>query len=123
MRPHRSRGRHNRAVSRLVKTIHADMKGTFAVKKLLNSVGTILNIGLIIWDVTEFLAFPILFVIIGLVNKYSWEYYAISICGYFALFIILEIVLRLVFKALDKKYTPIMKRKLEKIFDRFSRED
>lgn len=93
------------------------------MKKLLNLVGTVLNIGLIIWDVTEFLALPILFVIIGLVNSYSWEFYAISIGGYFALFIILEIILRLVFKALDKKYTPIMKRKLEKIFDRFSRKD
>ena len=93
------------------------------MKKLLNLLGTVLNIGLIILDVAEFLALPILLLIIGLVNSYSREYYAISVGGYFALFIILEIVLRLVFKALNKKYTPIIKRKLEKIFDRFSREE
>ena len=44
-----------------------------AMKKLLNFVGTILNIGLIIWDVAEFLALPILFVIIGLVSRKGVE--------------------------------------------------
>ena len=91
------------------------------MNKLLNFIGNILYIGMIIWDVIGFLALPALFLIIGLMNSFPWQYYAITIGGYFALFIVLEIILRFVFKALDKKYTPLIERKLEKYFNKFSR--
>lgn len=84
------------------------------MKKMLDCIANILHIGMAICDVIEFLAPPILFLIIGLINAFPWQYYAIAIGGYFALFIILEVVLRLVFKALGKRYTPLIKRKLEK---------
>ena len=87
------------------------------MKKLLIFLGNILYIGTVIWDIIEFLAFPVLFLIIGLINSLPWQYYAIAIGGYFALFIILEIILHFVFKALDKKYTPLIERKLEKYFN------
>lgn len=93
------------------------------MKKLLGFIANILCIGMVIWDIIEFLALPALFLIIGLLNSFSWQYYAIAIGGYFALFIILEIVLRFIFKALDKKYTPFLERKLEKYFNKFSKED
>jgi hypothetical protein len=86
------------------------------MKNLLNFAGIILTIVMVILDIAEFLAIPALFIVIGLLNSFSWQYYAISIGGYFALFIILEIVLHLVFKALDKKYMPLVIRKLEKYF-------
>ena len=35
------------------------------MKKLLNFIGNILYIGMIIWDVIEFLAIPALFLVIG----------------------------------------------------------
>ena len=98
-------------------------KGGVIMKKPLNFIGTILNIGMIIWDVIEFLAIPALFLVIGLLNSFSWQYYAITIGGYFALFIILGIISHFVFKALDKKYTPFIERKLEKYFDKFSKKD
>ena len=88
------------------------------MKKFLSFIGNILNIGMIIWDVIEFLAIPALLVIIGLLNSFPWHYYAIAIGGYFALFIILEIILHFVFKALDKKYTPFIKRKIEKYLNK-----
>ena len=91
------------------------------MNKLLNFIGNILYIGMIIWDVIGFLALPALFLIIGLMNSFPWQYYAITIGGYFALFIVLEIILRFVFKALDKKYTPLIERKLEKYFNKFSK--
>ena len=93
------------------------------MKKIIGFIANILYIGMVIWDIIEFLALPALFLIIGLLNSFSWQYYAIAIGGYFALFIILEIVLHFIFKALDKKYTPFLERKLEKYFNRFSKED
>ena len=93
------------------------------MKKFLNFVGNILYVGMVIWDIIEFLAIPALFLVIGLLNSFPWQYYAISIGGYFALFIILEIILHFIFKALDKKYTPLLERKLEKYFKIFSRKD
>jgi hypothetical protein len=86
------------------------------MKNLLKFAGIILTIVMIILDIAEFLAIPALFIVIGLLNSFPWQYYAIAIGGYFALFIILEIVLHLVFKALDKKYMPLVIRKLEKYF-------
>ena len=89
------------------------------MKKLLNFIGSILYVVMIIWDVIEFLAIPALFIVIGLLNSFPWQYYASTIGGYFALFVIAEIIAQ----ALDKKYTPIIKRKLEKHFDKFSKKD
>ena len=91
------------------------------MNKLLNFIGNILYIGMIIFDVIEFLALPVLFLIIGIMNSFPWQYYAITIGGYFALFIVLEIILHFIFKALDKKYTPLIERKLEKYFNKFSK--
>ena len=93
------------------------------MKKLLGFIANILYTGMVIWDFIEFLALPILFLVLGLINSFPWQYYAIAIGGYFALFIILEIILHFVFKALDKKYTPLIKRKLEKYFNEFSKKE
>ena len=73
-----------------------------------------------IWDIIQFLALPILFLVFGLINSFPWQYYAITIGGYFALFIVLEIILHFIFKALDKKYTPLVERKLGKYLNKFS---
>lgn len=91
------------------------------MKKIFDFVGGILYIGMIIWDVIEFLAFPVLFLVIGLLNSHPWQYYAIAIGGYFALFIILEIILHFIFKAFNKKYMPFIERKLEKHFNKFEK--
>ena len=93
------------------------------MKKIISFIANILCIGMVIRDIIEFLALPALFLIIGLLNSFSWQYYAIAIGGYFALFIILEIVLHFIFKALNKKYTPLIERKLEKYFNKFSKKD
>ncbi|MBQ9747192.1 MAG: hypothetical protein IJV98_00270 [Clostridia bacterium] len=88
--------------------------------KLLDVIGKILYVGTIIGDVIGFLALPALFLVIGLLNSYPWQYYAITIGGYFALFMAVHIILHFVFKALDKKYSPRIIKKLEKIFSHFS---
>ena len=91
------------------------------MKKLLNFLGIILYVGMILWDIIEFLALPALFIVIGLAKSFPWQYYAITIGGYFALFIISEIISHFVFKALNKKYTPLIERKLEKYSNVFSK--
>ena len=93
------------------------------MRKILGFIANILYVGMVIWDIIEILAIPALFLVIGLLNSFSWQYYAIAIGGYFALFIILEIVLHFIFKALNKKYTPLIERKLEKYFNKFSKKD
>ena len=93
------------------------------MKGLLNFIGAVLTVFMVIWDILEILAIPILFTIIGILNSFPKEYYLISIGGYFALFIVAEIAARLIFKALDKRYTPILERKLRKYFDKSSKND
>ena len=83
-------------------------------------IGIIGTMIMMICDIAEFLAIPALFIVIGLLNSYSWLYYAITIGGYVILFIVAEIIAHFVFKALDKKYTPLIERKLEKYFNKFS---
>ena len=93
------------------------------MNRVLNFIGIILMIGMIIWDLVEILALPVLFIIIGLCNSFPWQYYAITIGGYFSLFLIAELIAHFIFKALDKKYTPLIERKLEKYFAKFSKKN
>ena len=88
------------------------------MNRLLHFIGVIGTIIMVIWDIVEFLAVPALFVIIGLLNSFSWQYYAITIGGYVVLLLLAELVAHFVFKALDKKYTPLIERKLEKYFSK-----
>ena len=106
-----------------VDRLHQHSKGGRKMKKILGFIANILYVGMVIWDIIEILAIPALFLVIGLLNSFSWHYYAIAIGGYFALFIILEIILHFVFKALNKKYTPLIERKLEKHFNKFSKKE
>ena len=93
------------------------------MNRFLHFIGIVVTIIMVIWDTMEFLAVPALFIIIGMLNSFPWQYYVITIGGYTALFIIAEIIAHFVFKALDKKYTPFIERKLEKICNRFSNEN
>lgn len=89
------------------------------MKKLFELLGNLLYVGLVIWEIIEFLALPALFVLIGLLNSYSWQYYAITIGGYIVIIFIAEIIAHLTFRAVNKKYTPLLQRKFEKLFDKF----
>ena len=87
------------------------------MNRFLHFIGTMI---MIICDIAEFLAVPALFIVIGLLNYYPWQYYAISIGGYIVLFIVAEIIAHFVFKTLNKKYSPLIERKLEKYLNKFS---
>ena len=91
------------------------------MNRFLHFIGIIGTIIMVVFDIVEFLAVPALFVVIGLLNSYSWQYYAITIGGYIVLFTVAGIIAHFVFKALDKKYTPFIERKLAKYFNKFSK--
>ena len=86
--------------------------------RFIGIIGTIITV---IFDIVEFLAFPALLALIGLMNSYSWQYYAIAFGGYIILFIVAEIIARLIFKALNKKYTPLLEKKINKYFNKTSK--
>ncbi len=73
-------------------------------------------------ELLEVLALPILFLILGLWQDLPWQYYAITIGGYFGLLLVLEGLLRLVFKLMGRKYTSRFQRKARKYRTRFSLE-
>ncbi len=91
------------------------------MKRFLHFIEVIATVVIVIWSIVEFLAIPALFIIIGMLNSFPWQYYAITIGGYMALFVIAEIIAYFIYKALDKKYTPYIERKLNKLFDRFAK--
>lgn len=93
------------------------------MKGLLKFIGIILTIIMVIWDLAGILILPALFVIIGLLNAFPWQYYAITVGGYFGILAIGELLIRLIFKALDKKFTSFLERKLEKYFNKNETED
>lgn len=90
------------------------------MKGLLKFLDILFSIIIIIWSAVEILAIPALFVIIGVLNKYPWQYYAITIGGLFLLFAIIDIVCRFLFKAFEKKYTPLFEKILNRFFNIFS---
>ena len=83
---------------------------------------TLLGILGAIVELVEFLFFPLIFLIAGLLLQLPWQYYAITIGGYFALFILGELLLYLIFKRLEKKYSSRFAQKMEKILSKFSTE-
>lgn len=93
------------------------------MKRFLHLIGIIAGIIMVIWDLVELLAVPAILILIGLLNSFPWQYYVIVIGGYLGLFIIGEMIVHFVFKALNKKYTPFIERKLGKISDRFSKKN
>ena len=73
-------------------------------------------------ELLEVLALPILFLILGLWQDLPWQYYAITIGGYFGLLLVLEGLMHLVFRLLGRKYTSRLQRKAAKYRTRFSAE-
>lgn len=92
------------------------------MNKLTKGLLTMLGIFGAIAEMIEILFFPIVFLIVGLLQQFPWQYYAITIGGYFAIMIVSELILHLIFKALGKKYSSRFVRKAEKVIARFSKD-
>ena len=83
---------------------------------------TLLSILFAIVDLLEVLFFPLVFLIAGLLLQLPWQYYAITIGGYFALFFLGQLLLHLILKKFDKTYSRRFTKKLETIISKFSAE-
>ena len=92
------------------------------MKKSAKVLMMLLSILFAIVELVEFLFFPLVFLIAGLLLQLPWQYYAITIGGYFALFFLGQLLLHLIFKRLDKKYSSRFAQKMEKIISKFSAE-
>lgn len=91
------------------------------LKRFFNFLGNIAYFGMILWELVELLALPVLFVVIGIVNDLSWKFYVITIGGYFLLIILIQIICHFVFKALEKEYESFFDRLFTNISKAFSR--
>ena len=89
------------------------------MKGLLKILIILLSVIVTLLELAEFLLLPALFALIGALNHCPWPYYAITVGGYFALMLIAELILRLVFHALNKQYASRFSKKIEKIITRF----
>lgn len=93
------------------------------MKTLLNILGAVLTVVMIIWEIAELLAVPALLCVVGAVNGFGWQYYVISIGAYIALLLLCELLGTLIFRHLERKWTPILQRLLRRISSLFSRKD
>lgn len=87
------------------------------MKRFLKFLSGLFAVAIFIIELAEILGLPIAFLLIGIFCDMPWQFYLISIGGYFVLLVIAEIVVRLIFKSTS----PILKRKLERLFDRLNR--
>ncbi len=82
--------------------------------KFLEVVFTIINVN---WNLVEILAIPALFLIVGLLNDFPWQYYAATIGGYFIIAIIIQIICHFIFKRFEKRYESALVKLFNKFYD------
>ncbi len=87
------------------------------MKKKFDFTEKLRYIGTIIWSVAEFPAIPVLLVVIGLRNSFSWRYYVIAAGGYSVLLIIAGLVTNFISKMLGRK-SHVDNEKSDNFFDK-----
>ena len=86
------------------------------MKGFLKFLDAILTIVYVIWNIVEILAIPALFLIVGLLNDFPWQYYAASIGGYFIIAIVIQTICHFIFKRFEKRYESALVNLFKKIF-------
>ena len=105
---------------RKAKRSHQHSKGK-QMKVFLKFLEVIFTIVYVVWNLIEILAIPAIFLIIGLLNSFPWQYYAATIGGYFIIAIVIQIICHFIFKHFEKKYESALMRLFEKIFNKKSK--
>ena len=90
------------------------------MKVFLKFLEVVFTIVYVVWNLIEILTIPALFLIIGLLNSFPWQYYAATIGGYFIIAIVIQIICHFIFKHFEKKYESALMRLFEKIFNKKS---
>ena len=86
------------------------------MKGLLKFLDILSGIILILWNMIEILALPAFFAVISWFNGYPWQYYALTIGGYFVIVAILQLTLHLIFRKFEKKYSSAVERLFQRLF-------
>lgn len=92
------------------------------MKVLLKVAKVLVTVIYVIGNLLDFLCVPALLVVVGLLNHFGYRYYIISLGAYLLLVLLVELIAHLIAKALNKKYTPRIHRKLEEVFSRCSKD-
>ena len=69
----------------------------------------------IMWNLIELLLAPLIFATVGCIYHVSWQYYMLTIGGYFGVMVVWELLARYVCEDSAKKYHCPFVRKLKKI--------
>lgn len=93
------------------------------MKGFVRFISAFLAVTTTILEFLEYLVIPAFLVIIGLWNNFSWQYYVISISICIGFYVIVELIAYFVMRAIDKKYTSRIEKKLEKISVSFSKKN
>lgn len=86
------------------------------MKAFLKFLEIIFTIVYILWNLVEILALPALFLVVGLLNAFPWQYYAATIGGYFIIAIVLQTIFHFIFKCFEKRYESALVKLFKKIF-------
>ena len=90
------------------------------MKTILKALVVVLGIFGAIMDLLDLLVLPASFVLIGILSHLPLAYYLITVGGYFVFLLIIEVLSRMIFKKLEKKYSSRWGKKIDRIISRFS---
>lgn len=93
------------------------------MKKLAKAFLVLIGVICFIGECLEVLLLPLGFLIFGLWQQMPWQFYAITIGGYFGLLLVLNLLLHLIFRLLGKHYASRFEKALTKLITKFSTED
>ena len=98
-----------------VDRLHQHGKGE-QMKGFLKFLDVVFTIVYVVWNLVEILAFPALFLIVGLLNDFPWQFYATTIGGYFIIAMIIQTICHFIFKRFEKQYESTLVKLFKKIF-------
>ena len=90
---------------------------TKEIIRLLKVLAVFAAIIMVIGEIAEFLFIPALCVLAGVLNGYPWQFYVILIGAYFVFLGLGELIISLICRAIDRKYTPFFKKQMEGIIN------
>ena len=88
------------------------------MKGFLKFTAIFFSIVAIIWMLLEILAIPALFFLVGLFNDFPWQYYVVTIGGYFIIAIIIQTICHFIFNHFEKRYESTLEKLFRKFFEK-----
>ncbi len=87
--------------------------------KFLKFFGVLLYIIMVVWEIFEFLALPLLFIAIGVLNQLPSKYYIISIGAYLIVYGLVCLLVNLIGRAFGKKVELFIGSRIKNTYNRY----